>query len=252
MNKIRVSLSFHKVRPNDLDTYAEGRRDNIFGNPGLFPAPPIAESDLTALIADFFAKRAAYKHGGSSQKGPYQAAMKALMDALDLLAAYVTEVAQGDEIIITISGFTPTKGSKSKAPKPLAPDGLKAWRGNTGELNFECGNQDVADYYGACLTEGAPLPPEVVISVGGQVTLVDNRPMPPTPVLDEDGNPVPVPAMFRELREKGITRLVIDLNKGRRKTFVNLQPGRTYWCVFFAGNAKGASFISQPISIQCW
>lgn len=229
MKTIRCSVSYHRMKVNDFPVFAIGVRDGIYGNAGTFTTPPLLQTDLQAMIDTYNNTRGAYEQGGMAQKGPYQAAKQALNGGLDTLSAYVDTVALGDENVILLSGFVPTKGNASETPFPTKVTGVKLKRGDTGELLAECDPMDYAVSYVAILTKDTPIPADVKIDDNGQLQIA----------IDNGDQPAYLPQIF------------IDFNQTRKKSFSSLQPGAFYYIVFFAINASGVGSFSDPTSIMC-
>ena len=230
-------MSFHKSKVNDLPIFAIGVRDGIYLNPDPFDAPPITELNFQKLIDTYTNKRGAYENGGSAQKGPYQAARQALLDGLDQMAVYVDLVAKGDENIILLGGYVPSKGNRSETPSPVQPTGVSVKRGEaSGILIAECENQSVAISYGCIVTVNQPLPANVVLNANGQLIFSDTEPSPPAGTM---------------ALSTALISGLIDFNPGRKKKFKNLIPGLTYYFVFYAANATGVSPFSESKSIMC-
>jgi hypothetical protein len=209
----------------------------VYGNPTEFATPPMTQPDLQALIDTYNNARAAYENGGSAQKGPYQAAKDALNDALDMLAEYVDTVADGNENIILLSGYKPTKISPSEIPAPTQLNMVTLTRGASGELVAECETQSGTVWYGAILTSGEPIPVNVQIDGSGQLVLVGDEPATASAtVTSATGNP---------------TNVVFDFNPTRKKRFKGLLPGVTYYLTMFASNASGVGSLSIPVSAMC-
>lgn len=242
---IRCSLSFHKSKVNDFTTFATGVRDGIFGNIIEFPTPPIPAPMFAGLIQNYTDKRAAYEKGGSAQKGPYQQAKKDLMEGLDTFAEYVTEAANGNENIILLSGFVPTKGYRSDKPSTVQPTGIILKRPATGVITAECANQKVATNYICIVTINDPLPDNVVLNDSGQLVYFDSAGLAADSVSSESS------VASTQAVAMNIALAYIDFNPGRRKIFSNLQLGSRYHFSFAAANAQGVSTFSDPISIIC-
>jgi len=228
MKKIRCSIAYHRIGVTQLDGFALGVRDGIYGNAATFATPPLTLAEFELLITDQSNTRAAYENGGSAQKGPYQAARQALMVGLDTLSNYVNTVADGDENIVLLSGFVPTKGSSSKIPKPVEVTGVTIKRGSKGEFFAECDTQAGVVSYGCIVSAGQPLSSEIEINEGGQLTVPKSEPT--------------------EGKAEGD---IFDFGIKRRKTFINLTPGITYYFVFYAANAEGVGPLSRPVSLMC-
>lgn len=237
MKKIRCNLAYHKMKVNDFPIFATGVRDGLYSNPTQFATPPMTQADLQAVIDTYNNTRAAYENGGSAQKGPYQAAKAALTDTLDVLAEYVDSVADGNENIILLSGFKPTKSSPSEIPAPTQLTMVTLTRGASGELFAECETQSGAVWYGAILTSGEPIPVNVQIDGSGQLVLVGDEPATASAtVASATANP---------------TNVVFDFNTSRKKRFKGLLPGATYYLTMFASNASGVGSLSFSVSAMC-
>lgn len=246
--------AYRNSKAGTLNTPAQAVVTGITDHAALFPNLPISPALFGPIIASYSSTYSAYKNGGKAQKPAYEQAKAALLDAMDQTATYVDSIAQGDANIIMFAGFVPTKGTASSTPAPDMASGLRAWRGSMGELYFECDNQDVADAYGAIVTEGAPLPAEIAMNGSGQIIVSDNeRPIPPPPPAD-GGQPEPpqLSTSFATMGQVNITMLGLDFSKARRKRFLGLIPGRTYYCTYYVLNASGVSQLCPPVSIQCW
>lgn len=230
---VHCSRSYHKTPVDELDAFAEGVRQGIFENPTLFPTPPVPEPAMVVLISTYVTNRAAYKQGGSAQKGPFLASKTALIDALDLTATYVDDVADGDANVITEAGFVPTKAGASEGHTPAQPGIPEITRGAAGELMAECPKVDGALYYG-CIAVPKPLPPDVGITGLGQIVMRDQEP-------ESGGATEPT----------GEISFIHDLNKTRKKKFLGLTSGVTYHFYFYAGNATGVSQLSDGRSLLC-
>ena len=237
MPVVRCSLSFHRIRVDELDVFAVGVRDGVYGNPTLFATPVIPTIDFQALIDTYLNTRGAYKQGGKAQKGPFRQAKDELMRGLDETANYVNSIAQGDENIITIAGYVPTKGVASTTPEPTQFTTTTLSRGISGVLFAECENQKGVDTYACIMTVAEPLPTDVSINAAGQLILGTNAAAPKT----DDVPVLPDPS--------GAT---IDFNKSRKKEFEGLTPGVTYYFYFFGINASGVGPLSAGKSIVCW
>lgn len=227
MAKIKCLRTYRRPRIGTLGTFAQNVADGIFNNPLLFAVPPMTLPIFQAIINNYLTTWAAYSVGGIAQQGAYRTAQTALITALDTLALFVDETADGLESTITTSGFLPTKGTPSIGPEPTQLQDIVLTRGVTRTIIAECENQDAAAVYICILTEGAPLPPNFTLNDAGQMTI-------------NGGSSSPSPSSG-----------IIDFSKGRRKTFINLTVGVNYYFVFFVINARGVGPMSLPVSILC-
>lgn len=237
MSKIRCSFSFHTSKVDYFPVFAGGVRDGIFGNPQTFAMPPLALPGFQARLDNYNNKRYAYEQGGMAQRGPYREAKADLMEALDTLVPYVDSVADGNVNIVTLAGYVPTKGGKSKAVKPDDPTGVQLTRGAKGVLLAECDNQNKQAHFGCILTANNPLPDNIILNDSGQLQILD----------EQEGNNKEVQLAAASI----MVTALLDLNPGRKKQFINLQPGVTYYVVFYASNSAGVSGFSGTVSIMC-
>lgn len=238
MSKIRCSLSFHTSTVNDFPEFAGGVRDGIYGNPTAFVSPPILETDFQAALDDYNNNRYAYVQGGLAQKGPYLQSKEDLMVILDTTAEYVDTIANGNANIITLAGYVPTKGNISEQPAPTEPEGIVVKRGSTGQILAECENQSVATAYGCIMTANEPLPANVIMNGKGQL------------VVSESGDPT-APDDTAISASDGQISGTFDLTQGRKKSFINLNPGTFYYFRFYASNSRGVSGLSESVGIMC-
>jgi len=70
-----------------------------------------------------------------------------------------------------------------------------------------------------------------------------NKPVPKNQLSDGE-----LEGKIRSNNDMGI----IDFSKGRRKKFINLRPGTTYFFTQFVINARGVGSMSDPVSIVCY
>lgn len=224
--KVRCSLSYHYLRLDTVDVFATEVRDGIYNNALTFPSPPISISSYQTLIDTYINTRAAYQLGGRGNKGPFQAAKSALMAGMDELSAYVNTIAQGDENIILISGFFPTKSNTTPLNPPAVPGVPKVTRGGSGVLIAEVDKVTGADFYGCVVTVNTPKPENININAAGQIV-----------GEDEGGNPAAVTT-------SASINMILDFNKSRKKTFTGLPLRTNFYFYFYCGNARGVSQFS--------
>jgi hypothetical protein len=236
MAKIRCSIGYKKLPLDAIDTFAGGVRDGIFGNPIQFPTSPVLQPAFQACIDDYFNTRSAYKQGGKAQKGPFLLARQKLFTTLDLTAEYVDSVANGNESLILLSGFVPTKGTSTNVPLPPQLVDIELTRGSTGEIFAQSEPLEVGDTYVCIMTAGGPIPSDITISGTGQLTMGD---------LQQQ-------LAGASASVQQVSMAIFDFTRNRKKKFMGLTPGITYWFSFFAINATGVGPLSEPKSIVCW
>lgn len=225
--KIRCKVNYRSIKKSLLAGFANNVLNTLFVNTLVFVTPPMTAAILLALKQDFDDKYDRYTKRTIS-KGDMLASRAALIAALDTLSAYVNTVADGDPIIILEGGFEPTKGTASDTNPPMQPTGVTLERGSSRELIADCTPTDGAMFNGAILVANEELPVGIVISDGGQI------------VVEEEG-PVSAAAASE-------IKFILDLNKGRKKSFKNLQVGVTYYVYFWATNTAGVSILSEGVS----
>ena len=179
---------------------------------------------MEAILEAYKNKRSDYKNGGKDQKGDYLIARNNLFDALEELGIYVDSVALGDEVIIILAGYVPTKTTKSEKPLPGKPEPEISLAGS-GSLAITCPVVPTASGYVAILTNR----PFVDISVSDKGTV--------TTTPDPEGSP---DRFF-----------VINASCSREKIFYGLMPTIRYYVYYFAINTKGAGAISDPVNLVC-
>ncbi len=237
MTKIRCKVSYRSLRAH-VATFAVGVSNGIFTNTGTFTSPPIAQATLDALILDCNTKYGQYK-GHVVTKTEMLVARDALITGLDTMSQYVDSVALGNETVIGLSGFEATKGSASEQVPPAKPEGVEFTRTNTGELTTDCPKIAGAEFYGAIFIRNNQIPAGIMINEGGQIVVNDGGDgTPPGPAAPGPG----VPEM----------KYILDFNKSRRKKFIGLEPGVTYWVYYYAVNTAGVSPLSDGVSFLLW
>ena len=123
-SKPHCSVDYHNFNGDKLDTKAHLVSEGIYSNDPPFTAPPFTQVDFDALVADHHDKWEAYKNGGKAQKGPYNTARTALINAMDKTGDFVDERPGVDDDMILLSGFTPTKTGGTKTLPPNPPTGI--------------------------------------------------------------------------------------------------------------------------------
>jgi hypothetical protein len=212
-----------------LENFALTILDMLYSHTATFPSPPIMAPIFNVLITDYATKYAGYR-ARSVPKANMLAAKNALITALDTLSNYVNDIANGNDVIILESGFIPTKGNASNVTPPLQPTGVTLVRGNSRELIAECAAAANVDFNGAILAADEPLSEDIYINSDGQIVVTD----------DDDATP----------SASAVTaiKFIVDLTKGRKKKFSNLQVGVKYYVYFWATNSAGVSILSEGVS----
>ena len=235
-SKIICRLNFHYFSVALFKLFFEAVKNGIYNNPSTFMAPTVTQIALEALIEDYNTKYTKFKNR-TGTKADFLLAKTALMNALDTLAVYVNGVAENNPEIIMLAGYTPTKGVNSNVTPPVQPVGVVITRGIPGVLETDCTPVATVESYGAILVANNPLPENIRMNGLGQLEIIDddiNAAMAITGTTAEPGVPV----------IKGL----IDMNKSRKKKFINLEIGTTYYVYYWAMNAGGVSPLSEVVS----
>jgi hypothetical protein len=242
MNNSFVKRTDYTVRPvGELNVPAGIVLINLYANTTVFANIPVSQTDFETYINDYTAKYSAYVDGGSAAKGEFNMAEETLLRTMNSNALYVDSIARGDRNIILLSGFVPTKETATPKQKPAMLTGLVLQRGSTGELTATCDKQEGVESYIAVLTADNPPPAWFTVDGSGQVNFSDG-----------DSDPDPAQPQSVSLTTDNPSGGILDFNKGRKKTFMGLTPGTTYWVTMFGINTAGVGPLCPPVSIVCY
>ncbi|MBK5285292.1 MAG: hypothetical protein JJE25_07790, partial [Bacteroidia bacterium] len=124
MAKSKVKRDFIKLPIPEKIQYARDRVDDMTGNANFTtPAPPLLTISAAAL--DLEKKYNLAQGGGPADTIAQNAAEEVLDDLMRDEADYVDDVADGDPVIISSGGFTPTQTEPSPVQKPAKAENLK-------------------------------------------------------------------------------------------------------------------------------
>ena len=232
-NKAHVKLDFHQMSVTDLLQKGTVLKQGIDKNSDVFsytpvapkPKPPYTSVELSGFISTLTTTDAAYNQGGRAQKPAFKTALTELKSAMDEYADYVDIIADGDEDIITLSGFDVADGSAAhqKQTVPSTPV-AKAERSDTsGEIVVETTTNGRDSYYGCLISEGMPLNSGTTMSPTGLLYI------PP-------GN---------------TNRVIHALDVHRVKKIMGLTKGVNYWVYFYVANTAGVSQLSTGVDVMC-
>ena len=234
---VKCLLSYKKLKIADLPIFAQGVKDGVYNNDSVFLTPPITEVNFQKLIDEYIAKRGSYVNGGSAQEPAWNVARQQLIDGLDTTANYVNIVAAGDENIIILAGYVPSKSTSTSVPKPSKITGVEMVRSDvSGSISAYCKKQTGVNTYICVLTEGAPLPEGFTVSAAGQLVYT---------------NVEGASALATVVAASSLSAVYVDLNQSRYKEFQDLAPLKTYYCKFIGINAGGVGPMSNATSIVC-
>lgn len=247
MKKSQVKRTDYTLRPvGELHVPAGVVLINLYPNAATFTTPPLTEVQFSTLITSYTSRYSAYVDGGATARAEFLQTEEELLNTMNSLALYVDTVAQGDRNIIILSGFVPTKETNTPKQKPTELENVELTRGAMGEIMVGCDQQEGVDVYICVITPDSPPPAWFNPDKAGQVVFEDggNTPYPPLPP-GPDPQPTPQPMQTG-------TAGIIDFTKSRKKKFMGLTPGTTYWVVMFGINTAGVGPVSQPVSIVCY
>jgi hypothetical protein len=150
----------------------------------------------------------------------------------------VNSVALNNPDTIILGGYLPTKGVTNNVPAPLQAQNVTITRGTPGTLETDCDPVLNAESYGVIVVADNPLPPNIIMNGMGQIEVSDD---------DMGGGGAALPAAGPGPGTI-VIKALIDLNKNRKKTFINLQIGTTYYVYYWSMNAGGVSQLSVVVS----
>ncbi len=94
---MHVSLSYHGLSDNPLDTFGIGVKDRLLENAILFPNRPVSDASLGSLVSTHSSTYVAYKMGGVNQQPAYNTAYTALITGLDSIADYINGIVKNNQ-----------------------------------------------------------------------------------------------------------------------------------------------------------
>lgn len=121
----RPTLQSHNVSNARLDLYATGILHGILQNGEIFSSPTPSLGELERVLVDFRTTVADATHRDQRAILLRNQKRKELLKMLRLLSFYVSRIADGDESIILLSGFIPSKSPANPGDNPK-PTKLRA------------------------------------------------------------------------------------------------------------------------------
>lgn len=126
---IKGLFNFVKLFRTDKPSFSQNVVTSMTGNPN-FPTPAVPLVDITSAVDDLIIKNALAEEGSPLQIATANSAGKFLDNLLREQCTYVSQIANGDALIIQSSGFTPSKVRSPKGiPDPMS--GQTISRGTT-------------------------------------------------------------------------------------------------------------------------
>jgi hypothetical protein len=215
--KVKIDVYTSLNIPGKIQ-YARDRVDDMTGNAN-FTTPSPALLLVTNAAQDLEDKYQAAQGGGQAQTAAMYASEAALDDLMRREAAYVDTVAQGNVVVITSGGWTPTKTEKVPLQAPDKVEGLTLKQ---------------SPQSGTFTSSSNP-----VENAKGFVTIISQMENPPITIDGEEfivGN--------------SVTPIIIHTGGGRKATHTGLTPGTKYYVRKFAFNTAGRGPDSDVISIM--
>jgi hypothetical protein len=222
MSISHCTLGYHQFGTSALDTFANLVFNGIYNNAAQFPTPIIEQASFTNIKQDFSNAAAEYATYGVVKKTYFTNTRKKLIDTLDLMADYVDGIANGDESLIILSGYTPSATiPQGNIPLTRIEMFVVKRTANEGEIAVEIpaiNHHGTINYYCIC-SEGIPLVNPTLVD--GQLVL-----------------------------ENVTNKIRYDYSKSRKKLFKGLTIATTYYFYVFASNTVSVAPISEVKSIM--
>jgi hypothetical protein len=212
-------LDFKRFSNPNLQVLSEQVAIGVYENTNVFTAPTISEANYKVALETYRTTFIDYKAYGRTRKVAFLDARTELLAMLNVVAAYVNTVARGNESIIYLSGFSPTKAGTERAPQLDKITNIAITVGNvSGKAVIDTPaivNKGVASYGLICI-EGKPM--DTADFVNGQLVIATDT-----------------------------SKIILDSSKSRIKTLVGLVPGMQYFVYMYASNASGVSPLSSGV-----
>jgi len=217
--------------------YSRDRVVEMTGNPNFVtPSPSLAT--VTTVTDDLETKELAAEGGGTAQTIARDAAELVWDDTMRQLADYVDLIAQGNTVIISSAGFTPTSTERQPTQPPVKPLNLILKRSEeTGAVFFSCDPVPDAESYVAILSTDVTA---LDIAATGTQLMIELNAATPAPFAA----PPPVPAPVTNIL------LIIDVSSQRKKTIRGLTPATRIYGKMYCTNTAGRGPDSDVNSIM--
>jgi len=222
MATLFCTKKFHRYTMDGLIGFINRVENGIYSNPTVFINTPLTDADFKAIKTTYTAAWVAYDLYGKTKKTHYTTSKKEILAMLDLLANYVTELANDDASIILLAGFEPSKSTQLKnSPLQKIPAFTIKRPSTPGELLIEI--PKISDsrnihYYCIC-SEEKELNPKSFANGTLQMGSIDHT-------------------------------VYYNFNKFRKKLFKGLKIKTWHYIYVFAANATSVSPLSDPIKIM--
>ncbi|MBK5284720.1 MAG: hypothetical protein JJE25_04905 [Bacteroidia bacterium] len=215
--KVKIEVYMKKSITGKIE-YARDRFNDMTGNTNFTtPSPPLL--DIKNAATDLEVKFNKAQGGGPADTEAQDAAELILDDLMRKEAAYVDTIADGNTVIITSGGWTPTKTEKVSQQPPLKPAGTTLTQ--TPQSGTIISNSDK------------------VTNSKGFVTILSQMENPPITI---DGDQLIV----------GVTStpVIIHVGVNKKAKHENLSPATKYYMRKYSFNTAGRGPDSDVISIM--
>jgi len=217
MAKAKVKINFIKIPVPEKIQYARDRVDDMTGNAN-FATPDPALASITAAALDLENKHLAAQGGGPADTIAQNAAEAVLDDLMRDEADYVDDIADGDTVIISSAGFTPTQTENTPVQKPGKPENLKLKHlEQPGSIGTVCDKVENAKAYATVISIAA----DGMVSVSGEDVVIRGE----------------------------AVMVIVNVSTNRKTTHSGLTSGTKYYVRKYAINAAGRGPDSDVIPI---
>ena len=222
MNQIRCRVTFHSYTNKTLINFCSLVAGGIYTNTAIFATPVITNEEFQRAQVKFSDAVSKYDNAPKIERTNLKNARTELMQTVDKIKDYVDGVAKGDESIIILGGFTPTKGAAEKSKPVEKTNDFEPVRTKV------LGEAEVTVNY-----SGSGTPQWYFVICSTDATLPSN--------LVENGI-----INFGALPD-GVR---IDVSKSKKKLFTNLDSNVVYYFYAFVGNTNNIAPLSDPKSLK--
>ncbi len=222
MKKVRCMLGYRNYSNRNLINLCTKVSNGIYNDSNEFSTPVVPQAEFENSLHKFTDSVGRFENAPKIERAAMEQARKEIIELLDSLRIYVDSLANGEESLINLSGFVPTKGNVTKTAALELVDSFDVRRtANLGEVEVEIHKNtsvDVVWYFVICST----------LSNLSTDTIQNG---------------------FLTVQEAHLG-MAINFNNGRIKKFTKLSTGVMYYFYVFAVNSVSVSVLSSPKGVQ--
>ncbi|MEC4050649.1 hypothetical protein OX284_014515 [Flavobacterium sp. SUN046] len=222
MKKIRCMLGYRNYGNGKLINLCTKVSNGIYNDSDRFSTPVVPQAEFNTALHNYTDSVGRFENAPKIERSSMEQARNVMIGILDRLRVYVDFLANGDESLINLSGFDPTKGTINKTTPLVLVDSFEARRTpNLGEVEVEIHKDtavEIAWYFVIC-SKFSNLTSDTI----------------------ENG--------LLDIQDSHIG-MVINFNNGRIKKFTKLSTGVMYYFYVFAVNSVSVSALSNPRGVQ--